>query len=533
MKKFFTLFLALVAVMAVNAKQVVFDFSNPAAMGVTAPEKGKATNITAPIVVDGVTMTGTKGSTEFRFYNSNDVITLRVYKSGGTVTFAAEENIECIIFEGSAVDFAEMTGKTWADTPAKSVTFTANSNSTLSKATIYIGEKPEIWVADTVTVSEANALVAAADKHDHFVKGVVMCQPFITYDTFKDKVSFWMSDAENPSDTIEFYDGKGLNNNNWASLEAAWEELRIGDTILVYAGGLSSYTNTKTGVTFNEITAGYYAEKLGANPNPPAIVYPQVDTITVSEALEIGKALADGASTAEVYVVAGYAGTAYEPKAGYNDQTWYMADEPDVYCEFQAYQCTPDSLVKKGDFVYVKGKIMKYVKEDKVTIEISKGTATHGVAPAPVVLEPITVAEALEIAKALTPEKGKSMSTTEKYAVKGYVVSISKKYENTYYIADEAGAYSEFQAFKCASVDSEVAEGDIVIVTGRIMNYYGTGSSGDYHNYEISGGTLVHAGEQGIENVVLTEKAQKVIVDGVFYIIRDEKMYNVQGVQVR
>lgn len=39
--------------------------------------------------------------------------------------------------------------------------------------------------------------------------------------------------------------------------------------------------------------------------------------------------------------------------------------------------------------------------------------------------------------------------------------------------------------------------------------------------------------EDGIENVVLTEKAQKVMVDGVMYIIRDNKMFNVQGTQVR
>ena len=39
--------------------------------------------------------------------------------------------------------------------------------------------------------------------------------------------------------------------------------------------------------------------------------------------------------------------------------------------------------------------------------------------------------------------------------------------------------------------------------------------------------------DQGIENVVLTEKAQKVVVDGVLYIIRDNKMFNVQGTQVR
>jgi hypothetical protein len=39
--------------------------------------------------------------------------------------------------------------------------------------------------------------------------------------------------------------------------------------------------------------------------------------------------------------------------------------------------------------------------------------------------------------------------------------------------------------------------------------------------------------EEGIENVVLTEKAQKVMVDGVMYIIRDNKLFNVQGTQVR
>ena len=38
---------------------------------------------------------------------------------------------------------------------------------------------------------------------------------------------------------------------------------------------------------------------------------------------------------------------------------------------------------------------------------------------------------------------------------------------------------------------------------------------------------------ESIENVVLTEKAQKVVIDGVLYIIRDNKMFNVQGAQVR
>ena len=37
----------------------------------------------------------------------------------------------------------------------------------------------------------------------------------------------------------------------------------------------------------------------------------------------------------------------------------------------------------------------------------------------------------------------------------------------------------------------------------------------------------------GIEHIVLTEKAQKVIMDGVIYIVRDGKLFNLQGAQVR
>lgn len=145
----------------------------------------------------------------------------------------------------------------------------------------------------------------------------------------------------------------------------------------------------------------------------------------------------------------------------------------------------------------------------------------------------ISVTEALQIAQALTPEKGKSASTVEKYAVRGFVVGKSSKTENTFYLADEAGAYGEFEAYKCSSVDYEVAEGDLVIVTGRIQHYWGEGTSGEYHSYEISNGTLVHVYAQGIENVTLTEKAQKVMIDGVMYIVRDNKLFNLQGAQVR
>lgn len=45
--------------------------------------------------------------------------------------------------------------------------------------------------------------------------------------------------------------------------------------------------------------------------------------------------------------------------------------------------------------------------------------------------------------------------------------------------------------------------------------------------------TITRGEAQGIEDIVLTEKAQKVVVDGAVYVIRDNKMFNVTGTRVR
>lgn len=173
------------------------------------------------------------------------------------------------------------------------------------------------------------------------------------------------------------------------------------------------YTSSNTSAATWEIKTVAVNEG-GAEP-----IVIELDTVSVAEAVAIGMALADNAKTEKDYVVAGYVVQAYAPNEGYTDQTWFMADELGAYGEFEAYRCTPDYLVENDQYVYVKGKIQKFVKDEKVQIEIGNGTATHGVAP------------------------------------------------------------------------------------------------------------------EGIENVVLTEQAQKVMVDGVVYIVRDGKMYNAIGTQVR
>ena len=173
----------------------------------------------------------------------------------------------------------------------------------------------------------------------------------------------------------------------------------------------TSWTQTLSAQARIEQVTVYFGEA------EPVVV--ELDTLTVAEAVTIGMALEDNAKTTVDYVVKGHVVQAYDPNEGYTDQTWFMADEAGAFGEFEAFRCTPDYLVETGDYVFVKGKIQKFVKDDKTQIEIGNGTATHGEVP------------------------------------------------------------------------------------------------------------------QGIENVVLTEKANKVMVDGVLYIVRDGKMFDVRGAQVR
>lgn len=64
---------------------------------------------------------------------------------------------------------------------------------------------------------------------------------------------------------------------------------------------------------------------------------------------------------------------------------------------------------------------------------------------------------------------------------------------------------------------------DKLTITGSILCYNNV-----QYTLNLSGVNTL-----GVEDVVLNEKAQKVMIDGAMYIVRDNKLFNVQGVQVR
>ena len=357
-------------------------------------------------------------------------------------------------------------------------------------------------MADPITCAEARTAALAGQTDQVTVRGYVTSIA-TAWSSQYNNITFWMADTEDGGQVFEAYR---------AVCNSAAEAPNVGDLVDV-TGTLAKYNTTPelaAGCTYVIVQASAPAQNLGPktiaeflqmkNTKDTCILTGVVDSIANDQYGNLY--ISDATGQVYVYGVLTPAGESKKFGTLNVDVTDTLTIKA-LYGEFQGTPQAPNAIF----------------------VSVAKGAGIE--------LEPITVAEALEIAAALTPEKGKSAYTNEKYAVMGYIVGTSTKYENTWYMADEPGAYGEFQAFKCATIDREVVEGDYVIVTGKIQNYYGEGTNGEYHNYEISGGNLVHVYGEGIENVVMTEKAQKVIVDGVMYIIRDNKMYNAQGAQVR
>ena len=151
-------------------------------------------------------------------------------------------------------------------------------------------------------------------------------------------------------------------------------------------------------------------------------------------------------------------------------------------------------------------------------------------------VDTITAAQALAIAQGL------EVGATEKVVCKAYVANVKTPYSEEYgnitvYLTDDpTSTYGDIQVYraKCSAEDgAAIAEHDIVLVEGNVTHTQNQDASKDY--YEFASGAQLKLLEkaQGIENIVLSEKVNKVVVDGVMYIVRDNKMFTLQGAQVR
>lgn len=420
------------------------------------------------------------------------------YVYRGTVTPAEEMGVHAKIYVTSVIKKYMKSGVAIIETNGK--------------VNVNVVEKGVIVTPDTITVAEALEIGSelasgAVSAKEYVIKGYVSNIQDYFNEQYKNE-TFWITDTKgdrtsDKSKAFEVYRGKP-NTEAEIGLEAY---IQIQCKIKNYNGTIE---NDGVNIAFEVLEQGL-----------PVVV----DTISVTKALEIGNALADNAYTDNPYVVIGYVTKVLAPEEGKTTERFYMADEPNVQGDFYAYRATVDAKVNEGDYVQLFGKIQKYVGSS-TTIELSYGTAVHLEAPK---IDTLSVAEALEVGMALEDN-----TTSEKrYYVRGYVAVIDAEFEEdiqSFTLSDDKAATSG--AFK--AIDAIIAEPgaklhDQVILIGHIEKTVEEGVV--VISMSKADAQIVWA--EGVENIVLTEQARKVMIDGVIYIIRDNKVFNLQGTQVR
>lgn len=250
----------------------------------------------------------------------------------------------------------------------------------------------------------------------------------------------------------------------------------------------------------------------------------KIDTISVAEAVEKTKALPEGSQSFDFYAVKGYIAqisTPYDEQ--YGNMSFYISDDQFASkSNFQCYRAKPAkedvARAVKGAFVIVTG----HLDNNSHGLQMYSGAEVFvGDAPK---LDTLTVAKALEIGKAL--DEGAS---TDYYGIRGFVASIIADYEDelqSFVMSDDKEATSgEFRAIDALIDDPGAKLHDDVLLIGKIEKVNGV-------IRVVKGHATVNPGT-GIQNVEVSEKAQKIMIDGVLYIIRDNKIFNVQGTQVR
>ena len=366
MKKISTLFLALLAVAAMQAKTVTIDC--------VSAFTGKGTSGTGGEVTytqDGVTFTCDKA------YGDGDY-GIRCYK-GATITIEAEETISKIAFNFPTVSGTYYNGGLDAIVNPNATSWTSGvlpSQARLNgNLIITLGAAEKV---DTLNVSEMIALIDGAEKHElskeAYVIGVVggiSSKDVATYGN----ISVWMADIRtaNATDTIEAFRMKNFKGAAFKDVEDI--TFGKGDTIVVYGTSWLLYEEEGKKSQYEAAEGCFLAEVIGEG-HPEPIVY---EEINVAQALEIGGALEAGAKTPVKYDVRGYVASISSTKGL---EKIYLADDPEAYGEFQAYQCeiADGANVEEGSFVSVVGYIEKFqyqgAEPTDYTIEISKGKLT-------------------------------------------------------------------------------------------------------------------------------------------------------------
>ena len=305
--------------------------------------------------------------------------------------------------------------------------------------------------------------------------------------------TFTMSDnADGTANKFTVYRAAGLGNQPITKDNVDF--VKQGDMVVV-CGKVTNYK----GNTPETVQGAAYVYSVNGNKGggtTPATTLGTKDApLTVAQALETIKALADNGTTEQDAYVTGKITkikTADTDIAKYKNIDYIISDGTNELTVFRGKNVdntdfTEAGQINVGDEVVVLGKLTKYVKDGNTTPEVAQGNyivkLTKGSGGDSNAKGTGTQADPFNIAAAIAKckEVGETAST-EKYYIKGIVVKGGKAsggYGNvTFDMGDTKDATDLFKAYQVAGTDGEkladgyeVKEGDEVVIYGPVVNF--------------------------------------------------------------
>lgn len=215
--------------------------------------------------------------------------------------------------------------------------------------------------------------------------------------------------------------------------------------------------------------------------------------VTCAQAVELTNALADGATSSEVYTITGYI-TEVIGAVSRNQQTFWLADAKNGGKVFEAYYANlPEGVTAftVGTKVKITGKLMKFVNNSgQVTPEIKNAIveilADDGGGGGGTEDED-AISVSCVIAAQMTADLPDNTSSAETYAITGYITkvigAVSTKTgtpQQSFWMADKMADGEVFQAYYANLPEgvSEFTVGMKVKITGKLYNFTKSDGSG-------------------------------------------------------
>ena len=343
--------------------------------------------------------------------------------------------------------------------------------------------------------------------------------------------TFTMSDnADGTANKFTVYRAAGLGNQKVTDESF----IKQGDMVVV-CGKVTNYK----GNTPETVQGAAYVYSVNGNKGggtTPATTLGTKDApLTVAQALETIKALADNGTTEQDAYVTGKITkikTADTDIAKYKNIDYIISDGTNELTVFRGKNVdntdfTEAGQINVGDEVVVLGKLTKYVKDGNTTPEVAQGNyivkltkgsgggsdSNLGTKDAP-----LTVAKALEIINALA-DGGETADAYVKGTI-SQVTSYNSTYKSiTYYISDDGKTTNELQVYSGKGLNGaefaakeDLSVGDQVVIKGKLKKYVKNGDVTPEINQSSEIVTIVKASGGGNDNNLGTKDAPLTVV---------------------